>query len=65
MLRDVCNEFGDQVVRNEFCLDERDELDKHGAQALTYFNGQSPHWSYQLSKDKIRELLDRCVKEAS
>jgi hypothetical protein len=60
-LRDVCNEFGDRVVLNEVCLDEREELDKHGAQALTYFNGQSPHWSYELSKDKIRGLISKAL----
>jgi len=63
-LHDVCKEFGDRVVLNEVCLDEREEMEKHGADALTYFNGQSPHWSYELSKKGIREMLDKCVKEA-
>jgi len=60
-LRDVCKEFGDGVVLNEVCLDEREEMEKHGADALTYFNGQSPHWSYELSKDGIRELLNKAL----
>lgn len=63
-LRDVCSEFVDRVVLNEVCLDERTEIEKHGADALIYFNGQSPHWSYELSKDGIREILGKCVKEA-
>jgi len=65
MLRDVCQELGDRVVLNEHCVDEPAELEKYGVELRTYFNGQSVHWSYQLSKDKIRELLDGCVKEAS
>ena len=58
-LRDVCQEFGNQVVLNEFCLDDREELERRGAEGRIYFNGRSPHWSYELSKDGIRELLSK------
>ncbi len=64
MLRDVCQEFGDRVVLNEHCVDEQAELEKYGVELRTYFNGQSPHWSYELSKDKIREVLATGLKEA-
>jgi len=64
-LRDVCQEFGDRVILNEYCLDEREELAKYGVDFVTYFNGQSRHWSWELSSDKIREILKTCIGESS
>jgi hypothetical protein len=61
-LRDICRELGDRIVLHEYCLDERAQLVKHGADDLTYFDGQSPTWSYQLTRDKIRQTLRTCLE---
>lgn len=64
-LREVCSEAGEGVVLKEFCVDEREDLERYGIDDVTYFNGGLPHHSYQLfDKETIRDLLNK-AKEAS
>jgi thiol-disulfide isomerase/thioredoxin len=58
-LRDVCKEFGNKVVLNEFCVDEKENLEKYGVEGITYFNGEQQFFPYELSKEKIREILKK------
>jgi len=62
-LREVCREFGDRVVLNEYCVDERQELEKHGVEGVTYFNGTTSKYSYELHrKEDVREILKKCFE---
>jgi hypothetical protein len=59
-LREASSEAGENVVLNEFCVDERENLERYGIDDVTYFNGRLPHHSYQLfDKEKIRDLLEK------
>ena len=61
-LREVCNELGDSVILNEFCVDEREALKKYGIEGGTYVNGKYPWSTYgPLEKEEIREVLKKAL----
>ncbi|MCK4420695.1 GNAT family N-acetyltransferase [candidate division WOR-3 bacterium] len=63
-LRDVCKEFEEEVVFNEFCVDDREALNKYGIEAGAYVNGKYPWSTYgPLSKEEIREVLKKFSKK--
>ncbi|MGB3479196.1 MAG: thioredoxin family protein [bacterium] len=62
-LRDVCKEFGDKVILNEFCVDEKENMEKYGVEGITYFNGKQQFYPYELSKEKIRGILRKLLEE--
>jgi thiol-disulfide isomerase/thioredoxin len=56
-LRDVCEEFGEKVVLNEYCVDEKAQMERYGVEGVIYFDGTLQFYPYQLSKEKIREIV--------
>jgi hypothetical protein len=65
-LRDVCKEFGEEVILNEFCVDDRETLMKYGINCGTYVNGKWPWNTYgPLEKEEIRETLKRALEEST
>jgi len=61
-LREVCNEMGDSVILNEFCVDERKALEEYGIESGTYVNGKYPWSTYgPLEKEEIREVLKKIL----
>lgn len=62
-VRDVCKEFGDRVILNEFCVDERETLIKYGIKSGTYVNGKYP-WSTfgPLEKEEIQRILEKEIQ---
>lgn len=57
-VREVCKEFTNRVILNEFCIDDQGILKKHGIESGTYVNGEFP-WSTfgPLEKEEIRKVL--------
>ncbi len=63
-LREVCKEFGERVVLNEFSVDDTKELEKNGVEGVTYFDGSTAKYSYELhEKENVREILRNCLEE--
>jgi thiol-disulfide isomerase/thioredoxin len=62
-LRDVRDEFGDKVVLNEFCVDEKEDLERYGVEGVTYFNGEQQFYPYQLLREKIRRILRELLRK--
>lgn len=61
-VRDVCAEFGDRVVLNEFCADDRGVLLECGIERGIYVNGDEIGWGYEAPKDGIREAIARALE---
>jgi len=64
-LRDACDELGDSIILNEFCIDERGVLEKYGIEGGTYVNGKYPWSTYgPLEKEEIRKVLKKSLNRA-
>jgi thiol-disulfide isomerase/thioredoxin len=56
-VKEVAAEFGDSVVLNEYCGDDRDILLKHQIPRAIYVNGSEIGWGYEAPRDGIRDAI--------
>jgi GNAT superfamily N-acetyltransferase len=60
-VREVASEFGDAVVLNEYCADNRDILLRYQAPRAIFVNGKEIGWGYEAPKDGIREAISNAL----
>lgn len=64
-VRDVCEEFGDKIVLNEYCADDRDTLLKYQILRGIFINGQPVGWGHEAPKQGLREAIQKALKQLS
>jgi hypothetical protein len=57
----VVAEFGDSVVLNEYCADDRDILLRYQTVRAIFVNGTEIGWGYQAPKEGIREAISKAL----
>ena len=62
-VREVASEFGDSVVLNEYCADDRDILVRYQRPRGIFINGKEIGWGYEAPKDGIRKAICEAMKE--
>jgi len=60
-VREVAAEFGDAVILNEYCADERPTLLKYQISRGLFVNGKEIGWGYEVPKDGLREALTQAL----
>ncbi|MBU0595883.1 hypothetical protein KJ567_04275 [Candidatus Bipolaricaulota bacterium] len=60
-VREVCGEFGDAVVLNEYCAEDREILRCHQIPRGILVNGVEIGWGYEAPKDGIRTAIERAM----
>jgi len=58
-VREVVAEFGDSVILNEYCGDDRDILLRYQIPRAIFLNGTEIGWGYQAPKEGIREAISK------
>jgi len=62
-VREVVSEFGDSVVLNEYCADDREILVRYQRPRGIFVNGKEIGWGYEAPKDGIREAMTEAMSE--
>lgn len=60
-VREVCVEFGDRVILNEYCSEDREVLLSCQIPRAIYVNGNEIGWGYEAPKDGIREAIEQAI----
>ncbi len=56
-VREICAEFGDKVVLNEFNCGDRHVLEKYQTWRALFFNGVFKCWGYEAPHEGIRKII--------
>lgn len=57
-VREVCAEYDERVILNEYCADDHNVLLACGISRAIYVNGQEVGWGYEAPKDGVREVIE-------
>ncbi len=60
-VREVAAEFGDAVVLNQYCADDRKVLLRYQIARAIFVNGRELCWGYEAPKDGIREAIAQAL----
>ena len=60
-VREVAAEFGDSVVLNEYCADDRDTLIHYQTPRAIFVNGTEIWWGHAAPKEGIREAISKAL----
>jgi predicted N-acetyltransferase YhbS len=61
-VREVAAEFGDAVVLNEYCADDREVLLRYQNPRAIFINGKEIGWGYAAPKEGIAEAIAQALK---
>src|SRR4030042_367468 len=61
LVREVVAEFGNSVVLNEYCADDRDILLRYQIPRAIFVNSKEIGWGYEAPKEGIRESISRAL----
>lgn len=62
-VREVAKEYGDSVILNEYCADERDTLLRFEIPRAIFVNGKEIGWGYEAPKDGVREAISEALRK--
>jgi GNAT superfamily N-acetyltransferase len=62
-VREVCAEYGDKVIFNEFNCGNKDILDKYQTSRALFINGKPKDWGYAIPRDELKKEIDRALEE--
>lgn len=62
-VREVCAEYGDKVILNEYNCGVKDILDKYQTSRALFFNGKYKCWGHEAPRDGLRKVIDQAFKE--
>jgi len=60
-VRQVVAEFGDDVILNDYCADDRETLLQYQIPRAIYVNGEQISWGYEAPPDGIREAIAKAL----
>jgi thiol-disulfide isomerase/thioredoxin len=64
-VREVCTEYGDKVILNEYNCGNKNIIEKYQTQRALFFNGQYKDWGYAAPQDELKETLNQVIKNIS
>ena len=62
-VREVAAEFGDSVVLNEHCADDREILLRHQRPRGIFINGKEIGWGYEAPKEGVRKAIAKALDQ--
>jgi GNAT superfamily N-acetyltransferase len=62
-VKEVAEEFGDDVILNEFPIHERDVYTKYQKHRGIFINGKEIGWGYEAPKEGVREAIRKDLQE--
>jgi len=62
-VREVAAEFGDAVVLNQYCTDQRDVLLRYERPRGIFVDGQEIGWGYEAPRDGIRDAIQEALAQ--
>ncbi len=64
-VREVCAEYGDKVILNEFNCGNKNILEKHQTSQALFINGNFKFWGYAAPRDELRKTIGMALEEVS
>ncbi len=58
-VKKIAEGYGDRVLLNEYRVDDRDDLLKHGIYRGIFVNGEEIFWGYEAPEEGIREAIEK------
>jgi len=62
-VREVCAEYGDKVILNEFNCGNKDILEKYQTSRALFINGEPKGWGYAAPREELRKEIDQALEE--
>lgn len=63
-VREVCAEYGEKVILNEFNCGNKDILEKYQTSRALFINGESKCWGYSAPRDELRKEIEQALEAA-
>lgn len=63
-VREVCAEYGDRVILNEYNCGVKDMLEKHQTSRALFFNGKYKRWGYEAPRDGLRKEIEKALTQS-
>jgi len=60
-IREVCAEYGDKVMLNEYNCGDKDVLEQCQTERALFINGQPKGWGYEAPRDGLRKEIDSAL----
>jgi GNAT superfamily N-acetyltransferase len=60
-VRDVCAEYGDRLVLNEYNCGDRDVLERYQTERALFINGEPKGWGYEAPRDGLRKEIESAL----
>ncbi len=64
-MREVCAEYGDDVILNEYNCGNKDILEKYQTSRALFINGKPKCWGYEAPRDELRNEIDKVLEQSS
>lgn len=61
-VRDVCSDYGDEVVLNEYNCGDKDILERYQTSWALFINGERKDWGYAAPRDELRKEIDSALQ---
>jgi hypothetical protein len=62
-VREVCAEYGDKLVLNEYNCGDRDVLEQYQTARALFINGEPKGWGYEAPRDGLRQVIDSALDD--
>lgn len=64
-VREVCAEYGEEVILNEFNCGHKDVLEKYQTSRALFINEERKGWGYAAPRDELRKEIERALGKVS
>jgi GNAT superfamily N-acetyltransferase len=64
-VREVCAEYGEKVIFNEFNCDNKDIAEKYQTNRAIFINGKYEDWGYEAPRGELRKMIDQALEDSS
>jgi GNAT superfamily N-acetyltransferase len=61
-IREVCAEYGDRLVLNEYNCGDKDVLERYQTERAIFINGEPKSWGYEAPRDGLRKEIDSALE---
>lgn len=62
-IREVCAEYGDKLILNEYNCGDKDILEKYQTARALFINGRYKSWGYEAPREGLRQEIDKTFKK--
>ena len=61
-IREVCAEYGNKVVLNEYNCGDKDVLERYQTERALFINGEPKGWGYEAPRDGLRQEIESALE---